>query len=298
MADDATGVQPTPAEEAPGSPPEPQAAPTPAPAAPPPPEPAPSTQEGRYVPLDRLNDAVRQKYDAIRDADALRAQLAEAQRQLNERTPAGSPDNPPSPQASPPITQAEIMRLADERADWKNFNDKCNDSVAKGRKKFEDFDKAIDSLRSVAPAVDAQGRPVLPRPFVEAALETGEGEAVLYALGKDTSEADRIMSLSPYRQAVELTRLADKIKAEAADAAPAPDEGADLIARAQQVSNAPPPIKGKVGAGGAAPGGKPPSVYDTDKDGKLVMSTEEWLRARQEEVERNRQANGQFGVRR
>jgi hypothetical protein len=210
MPEDPQQQTPAPAQE-----PTPQVAPAPAPQ----PEPQP-----RYVPAERFEAVVAQKFEAIRQAEEAKSRAIELERQLREASRPSMPQaqypTPPAPGVppawqppanAPQITQADIDRLSNQKAAEMRFNERCNESVFAGRKVFGDVDAKITALKSVAPGLDANGQPMLPRGFVEAALETGKAEYVLYALANDLGEADRIMTLAPMRQAVELARLADKV---------------------------------------------------------------------------------------
>lgn len=268
--------------------PDPQTTPAPAPASSPP-APEPSA-EPKFVPLSRFEATVGEKYEAIRKAEqaTLRAQELEQQLEQLRRTPASPPDpSHPAPTAPPPgLTQVELERLATVRAEQMRFAERCNEDVAAGRKKFQDFDAKIEDLRRVAPTVDAQGRPMLPQGLIEAALATGRGHEVLYALGSDPSEADRVLSLDPTRQAVELTRIADKLAAAETAAQDDPEKIAEAAKRAAQ--NAPArPIRPVVG------GSRQISVKDMALDDP-ALPIEEFMRRRDEEAGRSRRPNGRF----
>jgi len=217
-----------------------QPAPQPAPQAAPPPTPEP---QPRYVPAERFEAVVAQKFEAIRQAEEAKSRAIELERQLRESSrpsvPQAQYQTPPVPGVQPPawqppqapqITQADIDRLSTAKAAELRFNERCNESVFAGRKSYGDFDAKITALKSVAPGLDANGQPMLPRGFVEAALETGKAEHVLYALANDLGEADRIMTLAPMRQAVELARLADRV-------APA-NAPQDVVGEAERVAAA------------------------------------------------------------
>lgn len=219
-------------------------------------------QSGRFVALDRFNGVVADKYNAIRQAEQERNRAAELERQVADlqarlgggaqASASAAPGAAPATPIPPTINPGEIDRLAAIRAEQINFNNRCNDSVAKGRKAYNDFDSSIAELRKVSTLIDTSGQPTLPQALIEAALETGRGHDVLYALGKDTAEADRIMSLSnnPVRQAVEVARFAQGLKpvAEATPADPGADPAAPVITLERPVNPPPAPIKPVVGA--------------------------------------------------
>ena len=205
--------------------PTPTPAPTPVPS--PTPEPSPAPEE-RFVPAARFDAVVGQKYEAIRKAERPGGPHARASkvalRSTNKRVRRSRRSRSRRPGLSRrtlrvrvrlrrPLVRLSLDRLADIRARQMRFNERCNDSVATGRKAYADFDAKVDDLRKVAPTVDAQGRPMLPETLVSAALATGRAHEVLYALGSDQSEADRIMSIGdPTSQAVAVAQYAAGLK--------------------------------------------------------------------------------------
>jgi len=143
----------------------------------------------------------------------------------------------PEPSAEPPtkpaartFTQLEVEAEARRLAAQANFNSRVDEVVFAGRKEHEDFNEAIDGLKSVT-------GPVVPAEFLAAALETGSAGALIYHLGKNPSEADRILSMPPVAQAVALTKLATELGTSQAAAGEADPK----------VSKAPKPITPRVG---------------------------------------------------
>ena len=286
MPDD---IVPTPAPD-----PALQPDPTPAPAL----APSPAGDDAtRFVPIARFETAVGQKYEAIRRAEGLEARTRELEGRIAqyERSATPQPQPQPAPNLTPVlpdpsgsrtfqgnISPGELDRLADLRARQMRFNERCNESVAAGRKTYTDFDAKVDALRQVAPTVDAQGRPMLPETLVSAALATGRGHEVLYALGSDQSEADRIMSLGdPTSQAVEVAKYAMGLKV--AQAEPADDDG--VLKPVPKTT--PTPIKQVVG------GSRSISVKDMDL-ADPALPIEEFMRRRDAEATKRRAGNGRF----
>lgn len=120
--------------------------------------------------------------------------LAQAERELQRYRPAPDPNAPPDVEALATQRAAELVA---ER----EYNAACNASHAAGVAAFPDFGEAMQQLA-------ASGG--IPRPLIEAALETGEAHKVLYALGRDPEEAMRIGGLTPARMGVALAKLAAK----------------------------------------------------------------------------------------
>lgn len=250
---------------------------------------AAAAAEEQKVPLSRLQAVIAQKAESERAREALARELKLANdtleefRNLGQRgsdsgrdgtNAAASANNGTAAQvrtdarAAKPLSPEELQRLVNEESQRQQFDKRCNDAVADGRKAHADFDKVVlGDLSSISPVLDQRsGRPVLPTPLVEAALETGNAPEVLYALGQDISEASRIMALRPVAQAVELAKFAAKLLAKQDDAA----------AGDMQVSRAPAPIKSPTKSGSVKPAF---NIYDTDN-----FDTKEWIRQREKQL--------------
>lgn len=187
------------------------------------------------------------------------AELARLDPEVAKRI--GAPEAPPVADGRPPArtyTQAEVQAEARRLAAEGDFNRRVNDAVLSGRAAHTDFDAAIGAMKELTP--------VIPGDLVAAALETGAPGDVLYALGKDRVEYDRILSMSPIAQAIAISQLAGKLKAEKdlatqVEKAKRQGEGNDLdavgAAGAPRVSRAPEPIKPAIRAGGRSNGELP-----------------------------------------
>ena len=247
---------------------------------------APDTEQ--YVPLRRLEAAISDKHAERRDREAAESRAKELETRLNEMTqrlqsqPQPMPGQPlPQAQVTVPFTQPPMPApVSQDRAAVQLaakqmlFDQQCNESAELGRKAHPDFDVTLSELRKVAPLIDGAGRPMLAPEFVEAALATGRGHEVLYALGKDKPEADRIMSLAPMKQAVELERFAAKLAPEGSESGK-PDEG--VIEQGQRIvreASAPLPIPRVIGRG---------TVRELRLDDPN-LPTSEWMERRQAEV--------------
>ncbi|HQT78823.1 MAG TPA: hypothetical protein PLD10_17360 [Rhodopila sp.] len=154
----------------------------------------------------RIDELTREKWEARREAEAAKS-LAEALKTANPDTPA--PQDP-----------ATFERMVAERAqklvEAQRFDESCNTTYQKGKEKFPDFDESVSGYTLLGGLQDK-------RDFLEAVTALPNGEAIFYHLGKNLDEASRVLSLSPIRMAVELTRLGDKLKATPAiSKAPAP----------------------------------------------------------------------------
>jgi hypothetical protein len=245
------------------------------------------TPREQTVPLSRLQAVIGQKAEAERAREALARELRLANDTLEEFRALGSKTGEQTPEQKAAAERArangkalspeELRQLVAQEAEKQNFDKQCNAAVVAGRKEHADFDKVVlGDLMSVSPVVDQQnGRPVLPVPLLEAAIETGNAHEVLYALGQDVNEASKIMALRPVAQAVELAKFAAKLVAARTQAEPDTEPEPDV-----KVSRAPAPIKAPSKGGAARPAWKP---EDTDN-----FSTEEWIRNRQKQVDAER----------
>jgi len=161
-----------------------------------------------------------------------------------------------------PPNQALIDQQVQQRAEilaaTQEFNRRCNEVAESGRRQYADFDAQIGKLVGLVDASDPAATQNY-NGFLNAALETGEAPKILHALGSDLNEASRVLSLNPIRMAVELTRLAARPVAELSGA-PRPINPAATSAQAQRTSTSP------------------------DDPGSDNMSTEEWMRRREEQL--------------
>jgi hypothetical protein len=243
------------------------------------------------VPLERFQSVVAERRESERELEEARRQLALTNQTLEEfkKLSAGTTVVDPAQRAAAPakpLTAEELRALVATQTAQNEFDKSCSEAVAKGRAAHTDFDAKLDVLKKSSPFFDPRaGTPVLPRSLVEAALETGAPEDVLYALGQNPAEADRLMQLSsnPVRVATEITRFHAKLVAAQAITVPGENEeeneGEEEAPVPEGVSRAPAPIRER-----AARGTRPAfSVYDTKN-----TSSADWIAKRQAEVNANR----------
>lgn len=232
------------------------------------------------VPFERFRAVVGQRsereaqlQEARRQLDLANATIEEFKR-LSEGAAGAAASASPAPRAPSP---AEIETLVAAETSRRDFTRQCNEAFTAGKAAHADFEKVIADLNALSPVFDSRlQRPVMPQSLVEAALATGTAHEVLYALGRDSSLADRVLSMPPLQQAAELTRLSMKL----AEAAAAQAETTEAPA---QVSKAPAPVRPKVtGSGSTVPAWDPAA---TDK-----FSTEEWIAKREADIKRAREA--------
>lgn len=142
----------------------------------------------------------RAKEAAENKANLLQQQLDSLR--ANPPAPALDADgNPVQPQAAPvkPVNPAELQRMAENIAAQTQFQKDVAGQIEAGRGVHADFDQVAQNLQRFGE---------LPRHFVEAAIATGRGSDIIYELGKNVAEADRILTLPPIQQAVAMATLA------------------------------------------------------------------------------------------
>lgn len=186
----------------------------------------------------------------------LTAKLAEAKALI----PVADPTAPPTPG----LTQADVDRLAGEKAAQiaaqTEFNRQCNEVAVKGQGTFgkDPFMARVSALQKLADPQDPASVASYNQ-FLSAVLETEAPEKVIFDLGADLDEASRLMGLSPVRMATAVAKLAA-----AKDAA---------------VSGAPKPIT-PIGSRG-------PSHEDidpTDADKSDGLDTATWMKRREAQL--------------
>lgn len=239
------------------------------------PESTPSPPAQKSPVERRIDQLVAEKHAARQAAAEANRRAALAESAMAELRALAPPDGTPPEDGTAPgprtYTEADLAREAARAAQEIEFNKACNAAVTAGRAAHpETFDKAVDALRSVTP--------VLPQMFVEAALETGHAPEVLHALGQNLAEYDRIISLPPLRQAVELTKLAATFEKSA--------ESAPVVPRAKPAP--PAPIAPRVGGGN---GSAKLDVSPDDPKSDEIPSAE-WFKRREAQIAAAQKASG------
>lgn len=208
----------------------------------------------------RMNQLVAERWTERRAREAAEQQARLLQEQLNQTRaalqtqPQVGEDGQPVQQQQQPVRQVpqpDLQQMAAQIAANNAFNERVAAEVARGRAGHQDFDQVAANLQRFGE---------LPRTFVQAAMATGKGAEVMYHLGGDIAEADRILSLEPIEQAVALAALAGSIKA------PEP---------AKKVTSAPPPVTPKVGSGA---GRNTPSLEDNN------LPIADWIKLREKSL--------------
>lgn len=171
---------------------------------------------------DRIDKATAQKHAAERRSAELEAQV-EAYRALLP----DAVDENGKPKALPPkaYTEADVDRLADQKAAARVFNDRANAVADAARQAHADFDTVRQNF------VQNFGEELQSRPdFLEAVLELPNGGEVYYELAKDMDKAADVLRMGAVPMALELARMSDRLAKPAGktvSTAPAPIEPVD-----------------------------------------------------------------------
>ncbi len=139
--------------------------------------------------------------------------IAKLTHDLNEARRAAAATPPPEPK--PGETEAQFQARVDEAANAKasvlaaqaDWDRQCNSVAELGRQEFPDFDARIKAMNSTINPQD-QAEVIAQNEIISAAIETGAAHKVLYAIGGDPAEFQRLMKLSPVKRAMELGKLA------------------------------------------------------------------------------------------
>jgi hypothetical protein len=208
-----------------------------------------------------MDELTAEKWAKHREAAASEARARVAEQALAEANarlaavsgglPAAPGGHPAPPPGRHPETAAEIETRAQEIARTTMFNEKCAGVYRDGCSQFQDFQVKLSDLNRMVGGN-------LPREFIEAALATGRAHEAIYKVASDPSIADRVMTMTPYQQVVEMDRLVR------GGTAPSPP-----------VSSAPRPI-------GSQPGmrGTPPATTLEDEN----LSMEDWIKLREKDL--------------
>lgn len=158
--------------------------------------------------IDSLTVQVHKTRDELDAAKQENAMLRAGQPQ-----PAGAAPQPAAPSALPlPTDPQQLQHLVQQEAAnlvaQQQFTQRCNDVFDKGIKDVPGFKEAVDNFQMVI----VGGLAKAPA-FVEAVTLLPDGHKVLAHLGQNLEEAQRVMSLPPVHQAMELTRLSNRLAA-------------------------------------------------------------------------------------
>lgn len=127
-----------------------------------------------------------------------------------------------------PLTEAELEKRADilaqQKAQQMVFGQACDNLASMADKEKPGIDARIKKL--------AENVDPLPRSIIDSLFEVDNGHSVLNALTEDLDLAAKVYAMTPVKQAIEIGRISDKLKA----------------AKAKKISNAPAPVNGLGGS--------------------------------------------------
>lgn len=153
----------------------------------------PETPEGTDQPQKpELTPAEREAKALKRRVDRLTREKYETQAELQQLR-----QRPAEPQEeTPQLTEQEVNRRAQQIADTKAFNARCDDIDRVGRKEFPDFKEKFVELSEEIPTFTKDG----PTPFLEALLDSENPAALIHHLGSNPDLAAELADLSPRQQ--------------------------------------------------------------------------------------------------
>lgn len=102
--------------------------------------------------------------------------------------------------------QAKAIAMAAEQ-DW---NRQCNAVADAGKAEFADFNARLGAIQASINSQDAN-EVAQYNEIIAAAIETGQAHKILYNLGGDPGEYQRLVKLSPVKRAMELGVMASKL---------------------------------------------------------------------------------------
>lgn len=198
----------------------------------------------------------------------LRDQLAREKAKPVEAKPDVKPD-PNSDFESRVATAAAQQRRVDD------FNAACLKAATAGRSAYSDFDTRLRDITSNLVDQRDPASVIRYNQFLSDTIEAADGDPnvvakVIYELGSDLNEADRVMGLSSVKRGAELAKLSSR--------------------EAAEVSSAPKPITPV-----AARGDKHESIKASDPSRADGLSTASWMERREAEVQA--QAKARMGMR-
>lgn len=197
--------------------------------------------EGKFLPKHprveklqtKINELTRQKHDASRELEAIKAEAQRIQQQLQQK-----------PQLDPADfegQQADLVRRAFKQEKLEDMAQRARTLEAQSQAKTHEIVQTqVEELREHIPDIDGifmpptQGGPMISPVMAEAIARTPNGALVAYHLMKNPREASRLYNADPMTALIEIGQIAAGIK-------PAP---------VRRVSQAPQPVQTVAGSVG------------------------------------------------
>lgn len=170
--------------------------------------------------LKRIGKLTAKNHETARELEAARSESARYRMLLEQMQQQGQEGQQSQPKLdqSPQDIDALVEQRATQKAQQQAIAERGQSVAKTGAETYADFQQAVQALDSLG----------ITQEQVQSLIGMDDAHQVIYHLGKNPEEADRILSLPPLQQGRELERLAAK-----AAQAPAP----------KPVSKAPAPVK-------------------------------------------------------
>jgi|SRR5882724_6399493 len=204
----------------------------------------------------RIDRLTREKNEGIRRVQALESMVAELQKGGTEKPKTEDLPKVEGKQFTQAEIDQEVERRATNKAAENEFNRTCNTVYETGKAAHDDYDKALQNFQKLGG---------LPVDTTQMILETDNPSEVLYALGNDLDEAQRIMELPPIRRAAALIKYGVKLTAAGGK-------------KEEKISGALPPIKPPRTGGGKGD----TDLYSDSTD------ISEWMKQRNKDLAQKR----------
>ena len=192
----------------------------------------------------RIDKITRQKYEAVAEANRLKAELEQMRAQLAPK------------QKEPDISDFDTFDDYTEALAEYKFNQKAQaqqqqaSQQQQAQKVAQDWQSKVEKVRAVAPDFDEAFANVAEITFAQSTLDAvaghEKGAEIAYLLGKNVGEAYRIAALPPYQQLMAIGELAARTN----------------VPKPKTVSTAPAPVKPV----GSSSGGKKSVNEMSDKE--------------------------------
>jgi len=222
----------------------------------------PAAPKKKHKVQERIDELTREKYDALRERDYYKG-LAEGRQPQEEPKPA--PVTIPGLPPKPTVDQFEdyeqfIEAVADWTADKKllerEYKQQQTQATERQKTAIEKHQERANAIATVHAdydeAIEAVADIIFPNTTIESIFESDHSAEVIYFLGKNRAEAERIAKLPPVKQLIEIGKI--EAKFEKKDEPPPP----------KRVTQAPAPI---------TPVNAKPSLAPDPAN----MSDDEWL---------------------
>ena len=192
----------------------------------------------------RIDKITRQKYEAVAEANRLKAELEQMRAQLAPK------------QKEPQMSDFDTFDDYTEALAEYKFNQKAQaqqqqaSQQQQAQKVAQDWQSKVEKVRAVAPDFDEAFANVAEITFAQSTLDAvaghEKGAEIAYLLGKNVGEAYRIAALPPYQQLMAIGELAARTN----------------VPKPKTVSTAPAPVKPV----GSSSGGKKSVNEMSDKE--------------------------------